>query len=636
MAFRYIEFRTDKRIPKVLYIQFESERTGQKARNMQAQTLNKNIDKKWVPVKEISREIQMNKSAAYQTYRKQFPVSPAEALTVHKAQGSTCESVCVNVKKSLNRDLLYVALSRVTTLRNLYIVGEFRPTKPPNADNETKLEINRLKTEMRMNFCYNTFHQKLGTIIAYHNVASFNKYKIHISNDGWYNKCDILILAETQTAPDYQPELFDFKIVHRSNVQRTIGTRGILIFVKPNIAFNLLDYQIRHSHNQTKKYHIEVFIFETTDLIIVTGYKSPSTPMKDLEELISNALTTASSKNCKRHVLIGDFNVDLSQKGNRFKEFLSNFSMESKLAESESTTNHNTQIDVIFANYQNIVAGTYESYFSDHKPIYCMNHDGKLPPEFHQYLQTSVPIKVQQPPPTILLPTQHQSLPSSPISIMSGSALGSPIVISDSEPILIPDTGAFATELLRIAALTMEQMTTEIGTAFEWLTNFTVDHFLEEIVKRYFPQYEVQPTVFSQAPHRFKEAPIDRDDVQIILADRHYIVSHFTVADDVVNLYDSLYTNIQPGHMEILRRIYPGRRCRVVKLATAQPDLAACGVFAIANVTSIVLGENPAEYSLRIEHTLLHPDATYLLRNHLILIFEKNTLTLFPSSQNRL
>lgn len=51
---RYIEFRTDRRIPKVLYIEFDFERTGQKTRREHA---NKEINKKWTPIKEMSIEI---------------------------------------------------------------------------------------------------------------------------------------------------------------------------------------------------------------------------------------------------------------------------------------------------------------------------------------------------------------------------------------------------------------------------------------------------------------------------------------------------------------------------------------------------------------------------------------------------
>jgi len=108
----------DSKEPKVLYLEFESARIGQKAIRENKNDLNHNaFDKicdKWVPLREITLEISnANKSAYFQTYRRQFPISPAEAITIHKSQGSTFETICVDTREKLSRQLLYVALSRV-------------------------------------------------------------------------------------------------------------------------------------------------------------------------------------------------------------------------------------------------------------------------------------------------------------------------------------------------------------------------------------------------------------------------------------------------------------------------------------------------------------------------------------------
>lgn len=57
---------------------------------------------------------------------RQFPLRPAYALTIHKAQGKTLEKV--NVCTSCRQPgQLYTALSRVTDIRNMYIEGELPP-----------------------------------------------------------------------------------------------------------------------------------------------------------------------------------------------------------------------------------------------------------------------------------------------------------------------------------------------------------------------------------------------------------------------------------------------------------------------------------------------------------------------------
>lgn len=322
----------------------------------------------------------MSKNAYYQVYRKQFPLTPAEAITIHKSQGSTCESACVNLNKPLTRELLYVALSRVTSLSKLYLVGNFHATKPPSKDNETMIEIERLKNEKQLSLSFCSLKIKLGTVVGYHNVVSFVKYRFHIINDEWYSQCDILILVETQTVGSHQPELPGFNLIHRSNKCNQIGTRGILVFAKSHIEIKLVQSTIKYSTLQkSKSFHSEMFVFETPEINLITGYKSPLTPAKQFQDQINDALTEAHSKGCKQNVLMGDFNFDISQKGQFLINILNKHNLISKL--NEPTTKNNTIIDVIFADFPNITAGAYESYFSDHKPIFCMIYDYNLAPE---------------------------------------------------------------------------------------------------------------------------------------------------------------------------------------------------------------------------------------------------------------
>lgn len=625
---RYIEFVNDT-TPKVLYIEFDSKRTGQITR--QEHQLNasskSNINENWVPIKEIAREVSISKNAYFQAFRKQFPLTPAEAVTIHKSQGSTCESVCVNLNKStLTRDLLYVALSRVTKLSNLYIVGEFKATQPPKDDNETMIEINRLKTEKPLKVCYNTLEEKLGIVIAYHNVLSFGKHVASIRNDEWYQRCDVLVLSETRTLPSSEPTLSGFNLVHRCDVTRTIGTRGILVFAKPHIVMTLIDENLKQPEKATKyKYHSQILSFEMSGNNFITGYKSPNTPVGDFEEQMTTVLTSVRSKNSSSNIVMGDFNFDLTQKGNNLKSLMRNFNMESRLGENESTTTNNTQIDVVFTDFPNVIAGTYESYFSDHKPIYCMITDKTIAIDLIQNIQTQ-PDRAQSPP-NFEIPdfsdddysldfNYENDGAASPISILSGSPL--------------PDDEI--DRLIENAGLQMAQMIDEIWTERCELSNFTIDYFIEHIVRNQFAQYNMQLTQYTQFPNRYTVASNDRDDIQIIYADHHYVVSFCRVESDRVDIYDSLHMgNISPDQRNILERIYPGKRLHAMNTATRQPDAHSCGIFAIANVTSLLHGLHPCEYELSVEGTEEKPDITMSLRMHLVNIFVTGAITLFPT-----
>ncbi|CAF1065793.1 unnamed protein product [Brachionus calyciflorus] len=63
----------------------------------------------------------IKKGTTYKIDRFQFPLTWAEAITIHKSQGQTYQKVAVNLNGVVQRALLFVALNRVTTLDGLYI-----------------------------------------------------------------------------------------------------------------------------------------------------------------------------------------------------------------------------------------------------------------------------------------------------------------------------------------------------------------------------------------------------------------------------------------------------------------------------------------------------------------------------------
>ncbi|KAJ0100703.1 PIF1 [Diaporthe amygdali] len=58
--------------------------------------------------------------------RTQIPLTPAWAMTVHRAQGMTLDKVKVDVSRAFTDGQVYVALSRATSLRGLQILGDAR------------------------------------------------------------------------------------------------------------------------------------------------------------------------------------------------------------------------------------------------------------------------------------------------------------------------------------------------------------------------------------------------------------------------------------------------------------------------------------------------------------------------------
>ena len=125
-----ITFDKDEVI-KVVWIEFSNERIGQKLRSKYVNFVKTNdVCTHLVPIEKRSNPV--NFKGNYEIWRKQFPLVPAEALTIHKSQGQTYSEICVDLRKTqrMTRCLLYVALSRVRKLSDLYIIGKFTPPKP--------------------------------------------------------------------------------------------------------------------------------------------------------------------------------------------------------------------------------------------------------------------------------------------------------------------------------------------------------------------------------------------------------------------------------------------------------------------------------------------------------------------------
>lgn len=100
--------------------------------------------------------------------RKQFPITPAAAISIHKSHESTYEIVCVhyNAIRFKTTSLLYVALSRKNSLKNLYLIGKLN-----KADSEPNIqlldELQWLRTEAKLKLDLFENYQENMFIIFY-------------------------------------------------------------------------------------------------------------------------------------------------------------------------------------------------------------------------------------------------------------------------------------------------------------------------------------------------------------------------------------------------------------------------------------------------------------------------------------
>ena len=427
----------DNRVPAVrkVYLDFENNYIGQTLRARAKQNdkykYDYNIDKTWTPIdfyKHMIKHVSFT-FANFKIYRIQYPLEPAEALTIHKSQGQTFGkvAVCIHMDQKMDRAKLYVAISRVTSLNGLFLFGsesiiptternltmEERQKKIKERTNNCKIaeEMKRLRKKSqytnRFDFMARDYmspvHRKSKSLltIMYQNIQTISELKKNvIQRDMAFRNADLIHFVSTGMKPNHREniKLDQYDILLETTCQKMPSHQsGTLTYVwrqKQNdwglVRFWSLVYTNadRHTHiyehdRDNKDVEISIFSCEpdpqnsSYTLYVCFVYKHPRANLKKLIEKIQLGLEIGHYDNNrypKGLIIIGDFNMDFNKKENNqaFIAFKNTFQVE-PLITNEATNDQGNQIDWIFAtNVGDLIytAKTYESFQSDHKPLF--------------------------------------------------------------------------------------------------------------------------------------------------------------------------------------------------------------------------------------------------------------------------
>ena len=103
------------------------------------------IDRNWTPVLEVTRQFRVNKKSQFQILRRQFPLRPAAAKTIHRCQGDALNETDVDFPASTREHMHYVGLSRVRNSSALHILN--LNENKVKVTEKAKSEMSRLRTE---------------------------------------------------------------------------------------------------------------------------------------------------------------------------------------------------------------------------------------------------------------------------------------------------------------------------------------------------------------------------------------------------------------------------------------------------------------------------------------------------------
>ena len=174
---KHIHLTNDSKPSGLIWVQFDCDDVGNKTRQENRNLYTRGTRNTWTPIKPVTMQFAVGKTKSAQVVRKQFPLRPASAKTIHRSQDDTQSQIVVNLNtRRAIPHIHYVALSRVTTIEGLYITDlcKSKISVDPNVVKEMQL----LRNEYKLDLCFTPLYMLANTDlkICYLNARSLHKH----------------------------------------------------------------------------------------------------------------------------------------------------------------------------------------------------------------------------------------------------------------------------------------------------------------------------------------------------------------------------------------------------------------------------------------------------------------------------
>ena len=134
-----------------------------------------------------------------QVLRRQFPLRPAAAKTIHRCQGDSLDEAVVDFPASTREHMHYVGLSRVRNSSALHVLN--LNENKIKVSEKVKDEMRRLRTEaslLPLAVLQNADSPETKTIL-FQNVRSLHLHIDDVRSDYNIQKADVNIFVETKS-----------------------------------------------------------------------------------------------------------------------------------------------------------------------------------------------------------------------------------------------------------------------------------------------------------------------------------------------------------------------------------------------------------------------------------------------------
>ncbi|KAJ8049533.1 ATP-dependent DNA helicase pfh1 [Holothuria leucospilota] len=360
---QYLQHNNTK--PSIIWVQFDKERVGHITRTKYKQYFISPIQPTWTPIFAISRNFFLTKKIM--VTRQQFPLKPATAKTIHKAQGDTVDEIAVHMGSYKIEHAHYVALSRVRTKKGLHII-HLNETKIKTSET-FKIEMQRLKHESSLQLCYDPFYNITGPYlkITLQNARSLHKHIKNVSSDLNIMSSDIIAIVETRLKETDNPQAYELpefgSVTNNQSCESQIRPHhGQIIYVRQTLTYVMKDV---YQTNTIEA--ITITLRNTLPIQMCLVYKSPSCLNDFFFDFVSNHLTYVIDVK-QPLVILGDFNFTRSR-----SEFINLMIRTFRCSQHiDKPTRGQSLLDMVFSNLNVYYSNVIYCSWSDHSTIQCV------------------------------------------------------------------------------------------------------------------------------------------------------------------------------------------------------------------------------------------------------------------------
>ena len=367
---KFIQIHQTDRPSGIIWVQFDHADVGQKTRHDNRQLYVQGIEATWTPIKPVTTQFAVGRNRSVQVVRKQFPLRPSAAKTIHRSQGDTETKIVVNfdTKRAIPH-MHYVGLSRVTTIEGLYITDLCEDKIA--VSNHVVKEMEQLRNIRKLSLCISPIYSvdQVSFKLCFLNARSLHRHINDVRTDLNYSSTDVSIFSETRFCLSDNNSLYNINgyNLFRNDSTSTANTRPF----GGTAVYSCVDYYpgYPYCHN-TNGIEITFTRFMILPHVtIIALYRSPRIPITQLCTALREFLTQHSSQIC---VFIGDFNVDWFNQTQRtplHNLFVREYNYRQLVI--SYTTDYKTCIDHVYTNLPDsqVKIHILETYFTDHKAV---------------------------------------------------------------------------------------------------------------------------------------------------------------------------------------------------------------------------------------------------------------------------